>query len=59
MSGVCAMETLREDVAVTEMNFVIRPAIIEDCDQIYELVQVRCFPNVRDVLYSWTLIDQN
>lgn len=39
MNGICAMESLVEDTADT--NFIICPAVIEDCDQIYELVQVK------------------
>lgn len=39
MNGICAMESLAEDTA--DMNFIICPAVIEDCDQIYELVQVK------------------
>lgn len=39
MKTLCAMESLVEDVP--QINFVICPAVIEDCDQIYELVQVR------------------
>jgi len=38
---MCAMESLVE--GVPQINFVICPAVIDDCDQIYELVQVRLF----------------
>lgn len=41
MKTLYAMESLVEDVP--QINFVIYPAVIEDCDQIYELVQVRLF----------------
>jgi len=37
MKTLYAMESLVEDVP--QINFVIYPAVIEDCDQIYELVQ--------------------
>lgn len=39
MKTLCAMESLVE--GVPQINFIICPAEIEDCDQIYELVQVR------------------
>lgn len=39
MKTLYAMESLVEDVP--QINFDICPAVIEDCDQIYELVQVR------------------
>lgn len=38
---MCAMESLIEDVP--QINFVICPAMVEDCDRIFELVQVRLF----------------
>jgi len=41
MKTLCAMESLVE--GVPQVNFVICPAVIDDCDQIYELVQVRLF----------------
>ncbi|XP_026822631.1 uncharacterized protein LOC113560770 isoform X2 [Rhopalosiphum maidis] len=37
MKTLCAMESLVE--GVPQINFIICPAEIEDCDQIYELVQ--------------------
>ncbi|CAH1720264.1 spermidine/spermine N(1)-acetyltransferase-like protein 1 [Aphis gossypii] len=37
MKTLCAMESLVEDVP--QINFIICPALIDDCDQIYELVQ--------------------
>jgi len=37
----CALESLVEDVP--QINFVICPALIEDCEEVYELVQVRIF----------------
>ncbi|XP_001949754.1 uncharacterized protein LOC100162337 [Acyrthosiphon pisum] len=37
MKTLCAMESLVE--GVPQVNFVICPAVIDDCDQIYELVQ--------------------
>jgi len=36
-TSLCAMESLAEDVP--RIDFDICPAVIEDCDQIYELVQ--------------------
>lgn len=39
MKTLRAMESLVEDVP--QVNFVICPAAIEDCDRIFELVQVR------------------
>lgn len=39
MKTLCAMESLVE--GVPQINFIICPALIDDCDQIYELVRVR------------------
>lgn len=41
MKTMCALKSLIEDVP--QVNFDVCPAVIEDCDQIYELVQVRLF----------------
>lgn len=38
MKTLCAMESLVEDVP--QINFVVCPAVHEDCEQIYELIQV-------------------
>lgn len=41
MKTLCAMESLAEDVP--QINFHICRALIEDCEEIYELVRVRLF----------------